>query len=114
MRSKLSPRWNCAATPFPHRLQSTTLSSSLDRSPNDKGPRPGRAPSSFRDLRRSVAPRLGLRLLRLALPQEAPEELSRPRTAGSRRPRHLVNEFHFPGQLVDRDLAPAEFDQLLL
>src|SRR3970282_1629573 len=58
--------------------------------------------------------RLPLRFFGRLLPEDAPQELPGPRTARPRCPGHLVDELDFAWQLVDRDLALAELDQLLL
>src|SRR3989337_2437246 len=66
----------------------------------------------FADFRAVV--RLLLRLFCLLLPQEPPQELPGPWTARPRGAGHLVDELGLAWQLVDRALAPAELDQILL
>src|SRR3970040_1199194 len=70
-------------------------------------------PSLFFADFRAVA-RLPLRLFGLLLPEDAPQQLPGPRTARPRGAGHLVDELDLAWQLVDRDLAPAELDQILL
>src|SRR3972149_12144594 len=56
---------------------------------------------------------LPLRLFGLLLPEDAPQELPGPRTARPRGAGQLVDELDLAWQLIDRDLALAELDQLL-